>query len=153
MELLRFVREIRSRPAADADPPELASIARLLVPGAVWLIITDLYFDDLGGPLRQMLARVQQGLRWVILLELDSWPYERAVLLDGEGAYRIHGPQIAGPPPEVGFDDGQAERVAANLARHRKALVEPMERGGLQHCCWSWDADPAMALGRFFRGR
>ncbi len=152
-QLLRFVRETRSRPAADADPPELASMARLLVPGAVWLIITDLYFDDLGGPLRQMVARVQRGLRWVILVELDSWPYERAVLLDGDGAYRIHGPRIAEPPPEVGFDEGQAERVAANLARHRQALVEPMDRGGFQHCCWSWDADPAMDPGRFFRSR
>lgn len=146
----RFLEALARRPAGDADPPELRTLEARLPPAAVWLIVTDLYFADPGERLARAVARAQRGLRWVILLDLDNWPQERAVL--GQGARRIEGPGLA-KRLEVEVDRGGVEAVRRRIEAHKAALLDRIRRGGLSTLHWRWPAAEDVDLAELFRER
>jgi len=122
-----------------------------LAPTTVWLIATDLYFDDAAQTRRLAaeMARAQEGYCWVILVDLDSWPMERALL--GEGARRIEGPGL--DPRENRFEitDENLADVEAAIRAHKDALFARTRRASCDRTPWHWpvEADPAV----FFRER
>lgn len=139
-------------------PLALAPLKPMLAPTAIWVIITDLYFEDAPPfPFQSTLSRVQDGYRWIILVELDSWPLERAWLCDG--------PTLAEPPrrrPEPGstvddrrieLDCAEADRVGARITEHTRSQWQRARRGGLSHSLWHWPSDVAADPSRFFRQR
>jgi hypothetical protein len=67
-------------------------LERELKPAFVWVIISDFYFTDPKriAQLREWVLRAQRGHRWIILIDLDSWDYERALLNTGLRGIKGH---------------------------------------------------------------
>lgn len=79
--------------------PNLASLQRYLPPTAVWVILTDCYFSTPAAQsLARRIAQAQDGARWVILVDLNNWHYERAMIENSIGAGEIA--QVEGPDLE-----------------------------------------------------
>ncbi|WP_114859492.1 DUF58 domain-containing protein [Azospirillum brasilense] len=131
--------------AGDAFDGE--ALHRRLPPTSVWIVVSDFYFEDAEGRWRDLLARAQEGSRWVILVELDSWPAERALL---QGPTLVDGPGLAASPLRRDIDDAQADAVERRLAAHTKSLWEPVRLGGLDHVLWRWPAEPMADRGASF---
>jgi uncharacterized protein (DUF58 family) len=149
-------RRIRRALAALAAPgrerPELAltSLQRALPPASAWLVVTDLYFEH-DSELDRLASRIreaQQGARWVILIELDSWPHERALL--GAGLRRIRGAVDGAGEPRLEIREDTLRTVEARLDALRQR-VDRGGAGGYSHVRWSWPADPALPLEDRFR--
>ncbi|MCW2243151.1 DUF58 domain-containing protein [Azospirillum canadense] len=117
-----------------------ASMQSRLPPTSVWIVVSDFYFEDADGRWRDLLARAQEGARWVILVELDSWPAERALLTGGPTL--VDGPGLPAGPLRRDLDENQAAAVAERLEAHTAALWRPVRRGGLDHVPWRWPAAP-----------
>lgn len=131
--------------------PNLDALQPRLPPAAVWLIVTDLYYDDPAGLWRDAMLRAQQGSRWVILVELDSWPGERAILAGGPK--RVDGPGIDGPPLELEIDPDAMAEVDGRIAAHTLANQDGAGRGGLSRTVWNWPDAPAPDPASFFTTR
>lgn len=131
----RWHQRLRTRPAAPPRPPSLniAALRPQLPPTAIWLIVTDGYLPlaDRDELVRRM-TRASEGSRWVLLVELDSWPAERAAL--GTGARRIDGPGLTATQPELEIDGHTIQRVEAEIA----ANLEPLRQAARAHIRWSW---------------
>jgi uncharacterized protein (DUF58 family) len=117
------------RAAATADQPALrtAAIARVLPPACAVIIVTTATFDDPGGRFADLLARAQTGYRHVVLVLLDPWPHERALL--EQGSVRLDAVPSATARDGV-YDPAAQELDAAEraLAQHRAALTGPGRR-------------------------
>lgn len=123
------------------------ALYRHLPPTSVWIVVSDFYFDDPEGRWRRLLARAQEGARWVILVELDSWPAERAMLT---GPVLVDGPGLPTGLLRREIDGEQARLVGERLDAHTRSLWEPMRRGGLDHVRWRWPAEPMSDGGAAF---
>ena len=106
----------------ETDTPSLDELDLHLPPAAVWLIITDLYFDlDRVRPLIDRIASAQDGMRWIILIHLDSWPYERHILQTG--ARRIEGPGVD-EPRRVIVSNPKVAQVEQRIRKHEQQFLE-----------------------------
>lgn len=132
------------------ETPNLEALHRRLPPAAVWLIVTDLYFEDEGGAWRDFLARAQDGNRWIILVELDSWPMERALLAGGPSL--VDGPGLTDGPLRRDTDDAQLRGLDDRIGDHTATLWRAVRRGGLDHARWAWP-DRAQDAAAFLHTR
>lgn len=124
-----------STAAADAPALRTEAIARALPPACAAIIITTATFDDGDGRFAALLARAQGGYRHVILVILDPWPHERALL--AQGAVRIDA--VPGAAARGGvFDPTDAELDATEqaLAQHRATLTAPARRAMQFRFAW-----------------
>ncbi|HSR52665.1 MAG TPA: DUF58 domain-containing protein [Acidobacteriota bacterium] len=141
-------------PAHDQDPPSnLRLLGRLLPPAGVWLILTDLYFEsqETVQALGRKIAAAQDGLRWVILVDLDSWPHEKALL--GRGARRIEGLRRREDDPRVELDEPALRQVEERIRSHKKRLRSQLRRSGLDWLHWTYPARSQFDAAGFFRRR
>ncbi len=124
-----------------------------LPPASVWIVITDLYFhwDERAEGLVRAIAEAQEGLRWVILVELDSWPHEKSIL--GEGARRIEGPGFDLENPQFHIDAESLQRVENNMAAHKRRFRELIPKAGLDSITWAWPGTPGLEPAAFFTDR
>ena len=139
--------------ASPSQPRQnLNALNRLLPPTAVWLIISDFYFpnDDKAASLSKTIYSAQQGFRWVMSVDLDSWPAERELL--GHGARRIEGPGVSGSSrPEAEIDDANLERVAEDIMAHKNHFRERCGRTAHDLLHWPWPTSSDIEGGDFFR--
>jgi hypothetical protein len=142
---LAFLERAAAQPATETFDD--TAILRRLPPTAIWIVLTDLYFDDPQGRWQRLLARAQEGARWVILVELDSWPAERAMLL---GPTLASGPGLPAGPVRRHIDTDQALMVEQRVSTHTRSLWEPARRGGIDHVQWRWPAAPMVDGGAAF---
>lgn len=152
-DVRRFIADSSRELAAVDAPPELRSLQGLLPPSAVWLIVTDLYFDDPQGRLAAAIRRTLRGPRGVLVVELDSWPHERASIAGG--ARRVEGPG-RDVPVEVVADPDLLAAVGERIESHRRQWLKKAARPGFEHSRWEWEetekiTDPAFAA--FFTER
>lgn len=146
---------VRARTGKGAETGlNLRPLRPLLKPTAIWVVITDLYFDDPPPfPFQSMLARLQDGYRWIVLIELDSWPMERAWLRGGPIIAEAPGAGTASAGRCLEHDPEALRQAEARIAAHTQGLWVRARRGGLSHVRWQWpeadDVDPA----GFFRDR
>jgi hypothetical protein len=146
----------RFREVPDArEQANLAALeqARCLPPTAVWIIITDFYFEQGPAirPLLHQIMRVQEGLRWVIMVDLNSWPYEKAQL--GYGGRQIEGPGQFLPPETARYeiDERALSQVEEKIEGHKNAFHSEVQRGGYTVSShWNWPAVSTDPLD-FFR--
>ncbi len=91
---------------------------------AVWVIFSDFYFlsnEDLRHQLAGFIRNAEKGWRWVILLNLDSWPCEAKGLSGGSSnAAR----RVAGPARD---DFEELETNAETLAIVEKNIQAPQD--------------------------
>lgn len=123
------------------------SIIKLLRPTVVWLIVTDLYFDEEAGDrLAQLLRRAQRLNCWVLIVDIDAWPLERRALLDAQ-AVEISAPR----QHRFTFREKDALRIDVDIQKHKNAFIEKARGGSLELSCWTWR--PGQTEGGFFKER
>ena len=135
--LARLGRDIRSLATAGPEvesETNLGAIWPQLPPTAVWIIFTDLYFKAQADYLISRLIEARSGNRWVIVVELDSWLYEKELLAAKRPARVIYPDQSTALP--IGPDSvAAAETELQNyLERQRQRL----KAGGISLVQWQW---------------
>lgn len=123
-----------------------------LPPTAVWLIISDLYFDwdDEAKRLAQRITTAQDGLRWIILVDLDSWPFERAWI--GRGARKIEGPGLnEQAQKQLQIEEMTLGEVDRRIKNHKDFFLDAITRGGCDISHWPWPPPGTMKPQDFFR--
>jgi hypothetical protein len=125
---------------------------RYLPPTAVWLIVTDFYFD-MGPEARKLanrLIKAQDGWRWIISLDLDSWPYEKTYL--GTGARKIEGPRVPDPDRQYEITPEAVREIESRINHHKEDFHRLVSSEAYDRIRWEWsetEPDP----GNFFQHR
>jgi len=116
----------------------LKCLARCLPPTAIWIILTDLYFDlhQTSEVLFRKIMTAQNGMRWVILVDLDSWPHEKTVL--GKGARRIEGPGATSDLSQVDITENVTRNVEISIENHKNIFSKNVSRRGYDYDHWKW---------------
>jgi hypothetical protein len=137
----------------------LGVLERVLNPAVLWVIITDLYFVDpedttfLGETSRELaraISRARDGLRWVILVDLDCWDHEQTLL--EKGGFYIDGPGTYRGEIALEIDDESLALVKGNIADYKKNFAALSQLPGQDTSHWDWP-DPGIDAEHFFTGR
>ena len=135
--------------AAASAAPRLTwtALERALPPGSVWLVLTDLYFAD-EAEVMSLAARVrnaQQGSRWVVVVDFDSWACETHRV--GHGLRRLDGPGVSAPDLRVRLTSGLLDEVKGRIDERKRRFDRAAAAGGYERLKWTWpaQADPAPA--------
>lgn len=137
---------------ADIDTKDFnsAHLETYLPPAAVWVIISDFYFPLEEG--RRVVKRIQDAqahMRWVILVDVDSWPYERthlsvgARLIDGPGSYE----------KKVHVTPARLDQIDHLIAQHKTEIFQRCKGIDLTEWKWPLKIETADGLAAFFRER
>lgn len=118
-------------------------LEQFLPPTAAWLIVTDFYFTDANA----LIERVASAPNWVIFVELDSWPAERAAIQTG--ARLVDGPLSA--QKRVNVTAERLQEVEARIAQNRRHVLESCPRA--DYTRWAWPVESNFDVEAFFRAR
>jgi Protein of unknown function DUF58 len=127
------------------------ALERALPPGSVWLVLTDLYFAD-EGDVMSLAARVrnaQQGSRWVVVVDFDSWACETHRV--GHGLRRLEGPGVSAPELRVRLTSGLLHDVKGRIDERKRRFDRAAEAGGYDRLRWTWPAEADPAATAIFR--
>ncbi|MCB1387915.1 MAG: DUF58 domain-containing protein [Rhodobacteraceae bacterium] len=139
--LRSLVASLRGAPASDAEwsrEPDLEGtrIDAVLRPAAAVVLLSDMLFQDAGDRMAALARRAQQSYRSLHVLELDSWPMERAILM--EGSFRLGA--MEGRSFETAHMDADLdilEQAETAMQAHRLRLRHALSGPGL-----IWPASP-----------
>ena len=127
------------------------ALERALPPGSVWLVLTDLYFAD-DADVMSLAARVrnaQQGSRWVVVVDFDSWPCETHRV--GHGLCRLDGPGVSAPELRVRLTSGLLDDVKGRIDERKRRFDRAAAAGGYERLRWTWPAEADPAATAIFR--
>lgn len=145
---------------ASLDSVNLSVLQRRLKPAVVWLIISDLYFDmqeendseiSQGIQLTRRIAEAQDGMRWIMLIDTDSWPYERFFL--GHGSRKIEGPDLPPMDHPLEIDVPALLKVENRMKQHKQVFRELTSRGGSDYILWPWPAEQTLNPPSYFENQ
>ena len=136
-----------SAPKPTSSARSFTALERALPPGSVWLVLTDLYFAD-EADVMSLAARVrnaQQGSRWVVVVDFDSWACETRRV--GHGLHRLDGPGVSAPELRVRLTSGLLDEVKGRIDERKRRFDRAAAAGGYDRLRWTWpaEADPAPA--------
>jgi hypothetical protein len=117
----------------------------------VWLVLTDLYFAD-EAEVMSLAARVrnaQQGSRWVVVVDFDSWACETHRV--GHGLRRLDGPGVSAPELRVRLTSGLLDEVKGRIDERKRRFDRAAAAGGYERLRWTWPADADPAASAIFR--
>lgn len=141
-----------SRIPSQPEPLCLAPLKLALPPASIWLIVTDLYLEPAElDRIAHRAREAQDGCRWVILVDLDSWPCERNLL--GEGLRRVEGPGPQRMDPRLEVTDQAIGQVESKIAASKAAFDRTARAGGYDHVHWEWPPAGEPSLAEFFQTR
>lgn len=152
----RLVSELRRLCSSTATADELVadhldSLDRWLPPTAVWVVISDFYSKAaLQGALARRIAEAQRGYRFVIAVDLDSWPAESAQL---SGYVHADGPGVAPEEAlEYFIEPAAVAVVEQEIASHKRAFFDKAKlRRSQVSDRWHWERVPSLSHVDFFR--
>ncbi len=120
------------------ETPNIEGLDTHLPPASVWLIISDLYFQlDPARKLIERIASAQDGMRWVMLIDLDSWPYERFLLDQPPHIRLIRGPGYSGEEDEP-FDGSQLASIDRKIQQHKSRIGDDCQLSSEAIVHWPW---------------
>jgi hypothetical protein len=128
----------------------LNTLERYLKPAVVWIIISDFYFDMdvVGKKLGSRIAEAQDGMRWIILFDTDSWSYEKQFL--GKGPRKIEGPGLLTPDYTLEIDNKIYFTVEERIKEHKQHFRDQVSRGAFDCICWKWPLEEKPDPSFFF---
>ncbi|MCP5101925.1 MAG: DUF58 domain-containing protein [bacterium] len=134
------------------DEVNLGVLDRYLPPTAVWLILTDFYFDmeREARKLGMWMTEAQDGWRWIIAMDLDSWSYEKNYL--GVGARKIEGPGVWDPNRQFDITSRSLGEIGEGILSHKRHFHRMVKREGYDRICWEWP-EVKVEPGDFFEHR
>lgn len=134
----------------DGADINLEPLDKNLPPAAVWIIISDLYMSaERADELSKRVAAARNGRRWIILVELDSWPYERAILT--HRLWRIMGPGSEPKLVQITLnDDGPILDAENRIKEHTTKVAGSMKGSLFNHVRWQWPASNDTKIEPFF---
>jgi len=138
-------------PASDESGFGAELRQKTLPPGSVWLVLTDLYFAD-DADVMSLAARIrnaQQGSRWVVVVDFDSWPCETHRV--GHGLYRLDGPGVSVPELRVRLTPGLLDDVKGRIDERKRRFDRAAAAGGYERLRWTWPAEANPAASAIFR--
>jgi uncharacterized protein (DUF58 family) len=139
-------------PGFGAEPRlSWTALERALPPGSVWLVLTDLYFAD-EHEVMSLAARVrnaQQGSRWVVVVDFDSWACETHRV--GPGLHRLDGPGVSAPELRVRLTSGLLDEVKGRIDERKRRFDRAAAAGGYDRLRWTWPAEANPAPTAIFR--
>ena len=143
-QALRALSE-RSESKGGSKGRACTPLERALSPGSVWLVLTDLYFAD-EAEVMSLAARVrnaQQGSRWVVVVDFDSWACETHRV--GHGLHRLEGPGVSALELRVRLTSGLLDEVKGRIDERKRRFDRAAAAGGYDRLRWTWPAaaDPA----------
>jgi uncharacterized protein (DUF58 family) len=144
----------RSAPAGRARGAPVSSwtaLERALPPGSVWLVLTDLYFAG-EAEVMSLAARVrnaQQGSRWVVVVDFDSWACETHRV--GHGLRRLEGPGVSAPELRVRLTSDLLDDVKGRIDERKRRFDRAAAAGGYDRLRWTWPAESDPAPTAIFR--
>jgi len=156
-EPARRAREERSGGRGPAsDEPRFGAEPRLrleraLPPGSVWIVLTDLYFAD-EADVMSLAARVrnaQQGSRWVVVVDFDSWACETHRV--GHGLHRLEGPGVSALELRVRLTSSLLDEVKGRIDERKRRFDRAAAAGGYDRLRWAWPAKADPAATDIFR--
>jgi hypothetical protein len=143
----RRIRQALQRLSAPGAGRSWAALERALPPGSVWLVLTDLYFaeDAEVMALASRIRNAQQGSRWVVVVDFDSWACETRRV--GPGLHRLDGPGVSMPELRVRLTPGLLDEVKTRIDERKRRFDGAAAAGGYDRLRWTWPAavDPAAA--------
>ena len=111
------------------------STCAALPPTGVWIIITDLYFStDVGRLLADRIRRAREGPRWIILVDMDSWTFEKSNM--GLGPRLLQGPQTS--EHRVQMDQNAWDLVTQRIHTHKQAFIKRIDLPPNDLTTWLW---------------
>lgn len=130
-----------------SETPNLETLHRYLPPTAVWLLITDFYFDlQKAQALAERINTAQDGMRWVFLVEMDSWPYERELLDKGPPLRLIEGPGLKDKTEFNSSRSADLDNIEDRIYQNKDAFLASCQRGAsLVHWTWAAQTEKEMA--------
>jgi len=134
-----------------SNPSSWTVLERALPPGSIWLVLTDLYFAD-EAEVMSLAARVrnaQQGSRWVVVVDFDSWACETRRV--GPGLHRLDGPGVSAPELRVRFTSGLLDDVKARIDDRKRRFDRAAAAGGYDRLRWTWPPETDPAASSIFR--
>jgi uncharacterized protein (DUF58 family) len=130
------------------------ALERALPPGSVWLVLTDLYFAD-DAEVMSLAARVrnaQQGSRWVVVVDFDSWACETYRV--GHGLHRLvvpGGPGVSAPELRVRLTSGLLDDVKGRIDDRKRRFDRAAAAGGYDRLRWAWPPEAYPTATAIFR--
>ena len=125
--LERCQPQTSSATAIGVESLNLNSLRPFLPPTAIWLIVTDFYFSAAQAEaLAARIVQAQNGFRQVLLVELDSWEHERALV--GMGPRLIEGPGLTVERPHYEIGEAELETVATAIRQHKMRFLARLHR-------------------------
>jgi hypothetical protein len=122
-----------------------------LPPGSVWLVLTDLYVAG-EAEVMSLAARVrnaQQGSRWVVVVDFDSWACETRRV--GHGLRRLEGPGVSAPELRVRLTSDLLDDVKRRIDARKRRFDHAAAAGGYDRLRWTWPAEAEPAPTAIFR--
>jgi len=150
MPIARLPSEARSD-VTRAKEGSWSALERALPPGSVWLVLTDLYFAQ-EAEVMSLAARVrnaQQGSRWVVVVDFDSWACETHRV--GHGLRRLVGPGVSTPELRVRLTSDLLDDVKERIDERKRRFDRAAAAGGYDRLRWTWPAEAEPAPTTIFR--
>ena len=131
----------------------LRPMKKYLPPTAIWIIISDYYFDEDHNSRRlaDEIKRAQDGMRWIILIDIDSWPHEKAAL--GTGSIKIDGPGLGDVKAEYDLDGNADATVEKNITSCKDRFFDGINNRAFDRTTWAWPAKLEFSHQDYFGGQ
>lgn len=131
--LLELSADLRSQSPADeaewqAEPqPSVTSLRRLFAPASAVVLLTDGLFADPDGTCSALAQAAQRSYRSLHVIELDSWPMERALMK--RGPFRLGA--LGGRSASAALNEVTAQQLTAaeDAMRTHRALMKRAFQG------------------------
>lgn len=147
------LREFVKESAPENSKMNLSQLRGSFFTNAALIILSDFYFTDQQTYLQEMASFIratEQGWRWVILVNLNSWPFEAWQLAEktAGSSHRVFGPGTQ----EVIECDATAETlkiIEQNIDTCQKSFLQAMQRENFD-LKWDWVHGPVADPLQFF---
>ena len=142
------LRQIADQVAPEQELLNFRVLEPVLRPATVWMIITDLYFADVeaedmvgdtAGSVASAIAQARSGLRWVALVDLDTWNHETALI---KGNYYVDEPAASATLDPYDLNKNSlvsvSERITEFKARFLQLSRLPVSS---DYSRWEWPSE------------